>query len=204
MRWARWSWGNARAERFFGHTLDEYAGRSGLEFVHPDDLELVMRSLASIQSKEVGTTLEVRLQSTSGWRLIELIGTPVGWFAPGAVLFSLRDLTERRRFEVARDETARFRSLVHNAAAITMLVSEHGRIDSVSAALTRILGHDPEHVENLPLADLASETDRPRTGGRAGVGGAWRHGGASGGGRGETAAPRRGGRAVRAVDREPP
>ncbi|MGA2306566.1 MAG: EAL domain-containing protein [Acidimicrobiales bacterium] len=154
-------WGNSRAERFFGHTLDEYAGRSGLEFVHPDDLELVLRSLASIQAKEVGTTLEVRLQSTSGWRLIELIGTPVGWFAAGAVLFCLRDLTERRRFEVARDETARFRSLVHNAAAITMLVSPRGHIDSVSAALTRMLGHDPEHVENLPLADLASEPDRP-------------------------------------------
>jgi diguanylate cyclase (GGDEF)-like protein/PAS domain S-box-containing protein len=154
-------WGNARAERFFGHTLDEYAGRSGLEFVHPDDLELVLRSLASIQTKEVGTTLEVRLQSASGWRLIELIGTPVSWFAPGAVLFSLRDLTERRRFEVARDETARFRSLVHNAAVITMLVSESGHIDSVSAALTRLLGHDPEHVENLPLADLACEADRP-------------------------------------------
>jgi diguanylate cyclase (GGDEF)-like protein/PAS domain S-box-containing protein len=154
-------WGNSRAERFFGHTLDEYVGRSGLEFVHPDDLELVLRSLASIQSKEVGTTLEVRLQSASGWRLIELIGTTVGWFAPGAVLFCLRDLTERRRFEVARDETARFRSLVHNAAAITMLVSESGHIDSVSAALTRMLGHDPEHVEHLPLVELASEPDRP-------------------------------------------
>jgi diguanylate cyclase (GGDEF)-like protein/PAS domain S-box-containing protein len=154
-------WGNSRAERFFGHTLDEYVGRSGLEFVHPDDLELVLRSLASIQSKEVGTTLEVRLQSASGWRLIELIGTTVGWFAPGAVLFCLRDLTERRRFEVARDETARFRSLVHNAAAITMLVSGSGHIDSVSAALTRMLGHDPEHVEHLPLVDLASEPDRP-------------------------------------------
>ena len=81
-RWARWSGATRRAERFFGHTLEEYAGRSGLEFVHPDDLELVLRSLASIQSKEVGTTLEVRLRSTSGWRLIELIGTPVGWFAP--------------------------------------------------------------------------------------------------------------------------
>jgi diguanylate cyclase (GGDEF)-like protein/PAS domain S-box-containing protein len=154
-------WGNSRAERFFGHTLDEYVGRSGLEFVHPDDLELVLRSLASIQTKEVGTTLEVRLKSASGWRLIELIGAPVGWFAPGAVLFSLRDLTERRRFEVARDETARFRSLVHNAAAITMLVPEAGNIGSVSAALTRVLGHDPEHVENLPLTDLACEADRP-------------------------------------------
>jgi diguanylate cyclase (GGDEF)-like protein/PAS domain S-box-containing protein len=154
-------WGNSRAERFFGHTLSEYAGRSGLEFVHPDDLELVFRSLTSIQNKDVGTTLEVRLKSTSGWRLIELIGTPVGWFAPGAILFSLRDLTERRRFEVARDETARFRSLVHNAAAITMLVSESGHIDSVSAALTRMLGHDPEHVEKLPLTELASDRDRP-------------------------------------------
>src|SRR6202012_3796079 len=61
----------------------------------------------------------------------------------------------------ARDETARFRSLVHNAAAITMLVSGAGHIDSVSAALTRMLGHDPEHVEHLPLVDLASEPDRP-------------------------------------------
>jgi diguanylate cyclase (GGDEF)-like protein/PAS domain S-box-containing protein len=150
-------WGNAQAELFFGYTLTEYAGRSGLEFVHPDDLELVLRSLESIQSKDVGTALEVRLAATTGWRLVELIGTPVSWFARDAVLFCLRDLTERRRFEVARDEVSRFRTLVHNAAAITMLVSSTWCIDSVSAALTRMLGHDPEQVEGLPLA----EKDRP-------------------------------------------
>ncbi|MGO8863013.1 MAG: EAL domain-containing protein [Acidimicrobiales bacterium] len=154
-------WGNSRAERLFGHSLEEYAGQSALSFVHPDDIELVLRSLVSIQSKTVGTTLEVRLKTTAGWSLIELIGAPVSWFAPGAVLFSLRDLSERRRFEVARDEVARFRSLVHNAAVITMLVSSSGRIDSVSAALTRILGYDPELVENIPLADIVAEEDRP-------------------------------------------
>jgi len=154
-------WGNWRAETFFGQTLEEYVGRSGLEFVHPDDLELVLRSLVSIQSKAIGTTLEVRLQSATGWRLIELIGTPVSWLAPDAVLFSLRDLTERRRFEVARDEVAQFRSLVHNATAITMLVSPTGHLHSVSAALTRLLGYDPERVEHVPLTDLAVEADRP-------------------------------------------
>jgi diguanylate cyclase (GGDEF)-like protein/PAS domain S-box-containing protein len=154
-------WANARAEALFGQPLGEAVGRSGLDFVHPDDLELVLRSLVSIQSKAVGTVLEVRLQTTSGWRLLELIGAPVSWFADGAVLFSLRDLTERRRFEVARDEVARFRTLIHNAAAITMLVSPDGRIDSVSAALTRVLGHDPELVENVPLSDLVAEADRP-------------------------------------------
>jgi PAS domain S-box-containing protein len=91
-------WGNSRAEHLFGVTLEEFHGHSALEFVHPDDLELVLRSLSSIQSKDVGTPLEVRARGTTGWRLLELIGAPVTWFAPGAVLFSLRDLTERRRF----------------------------------------------------------------------------------------------------------
>ena len=31
-------WGNSRAERLFGHSLEEYAGQSALSFVHPDDM----------------------------------------------------------------------------------------------------------------------------------------------------------------------
>jgi len=154
-------WGNSRAEHLFGVTLEEFHGHSALDFVHPDDLELVLRSLSSIQSKDVGTTLEVRAKGTTGWRLLELIGAPVTWFAPGAVLFSLRDLTDRRRFEVAHDEVARFRSLVHHATAITMLVTADGSIESVSGALTRMLGWDPERVESMPLVDIAAESDRP-------------------------------------------
>jgi diguanylate cyclase (GGDEF)-like protein/PAS domain S-box-containing protein len=154
-------WANARAEGIFGRTLEEYQGRSALDLVHPDDLELVGRSLVSVQAKEIGTTLEVRANTPTGWRLLELIGTPVSWFAEGAVLFSMRDLTDRRRFEVARDEVARFRSLVHNAAAITMLISPQGEIESASAALTRMLGHDPEHCEHRPLAAIVAEEDRP-------------------------------------------
>ncbi len=154
-------WGNARAEAMFGRTLDEYKGRSALDLVHPDDLELVGLSLVSIQNKEIGTILEVRAKTPTGWRLLELIGTPVSWFTEGAVLFNMRDLTERRRFEVARDEVARFRSLIHNAAAITMLISAHGDIECTSAALTRMLGHDPEHVEFMPLSNIVLEEDRP-------------------------------------------
>jgi diguanylate cyclase (GGDEF)-like protein/PAS domain S-box-containing protein len=121
----------------------------------------VGRSLDSIQAKEIGTTLEVRAKTPEGWRLLELIGTPVSWLDEGALLFSMRDLTDRRRFEVARDEVARFRSLVHNAAAITMLVSASGEIESASAALTRMLGHDPEQCERRPLATIVAEEDRP-------------------------------------------
>jgi len=152
-------WANEFAERLFNRSLQFSIGMSALGFVHGDDLELVLRSLETVQDKEVGNPLEIRVLIDSSWRLVELIGAPVGWFQEGAVLFSIRDLTERRRFEVARDDVARFRSLVHNATTIMMLVSPTGIIDSVSGALTRILGHDPELVEHQPLANIVAPED---------------------------------------------
>ena len=154
-------WANRAAETVFGRSLEDSVGMSGLELVHPEDLKFVLRSLTSIQGKDTGTPIEVRLRTLSGWRLMELIGAPIPWFRVGSVLLSLRDLTDRRRYELSHDEDSRFRSLVHNAAALTMLVSPDGTIQSCSGALTRILGHDTELVESKPLAQLVTDGDRP-------------------------------------------
>ena len=154
-------WANQYAVELFGRPLESALGMSGIDLVHPDDLEIVLRSLETVQSKSVGSPLEIRAKIGDDWRLIELIGTPVPWFEKGAVLFSIRDLTDRRRFELARDNVARFRSLVHNATTIMMLISPKGDVESVSGAMTRMLGHDPEVVEGQPLANIVAVTDRP-------------------------------------------
>jgi diguanylate cyclase (GGDEF)-like protein/PAS domain S-box-containing protein len=154
-------WANAMAESLFGRSLHTSIGQLVLDLVHPDDLELVLRSFESVQTKPVGTFLEVRVTTATGWRLVEVVGIAVPWFEQGGILFGLRDLTERRRFEVAHDDVARFRSLQQHAATIAMIVTAGGRIGSVSAALTRRLGHDPELMENKPLADLVVVEDRP-------------------------------------------
>jgi diguanylate cyclase (GGDEF)-like protein/PAS domain S-box-containing protein len=156
----RLRWANHAAESLFGRSLHDSIGQSGLDYVHPEDLELVLRSLTSVQSKETGTPIEIRFRTPTGWRLMELVGTPVAWLDDGAVLLVLRDLTQRRRFELVHDHDARFRSLVQNSAAVTMLVSPDGIVESVSGALTRLLGHDPEIVEGRPLAELVGEADR--------------------------------------------
>jgi PAS domain S-box-containing protein len=153
-------WGNHAAERLFTRSLEESIGISGLDLVHPDDLELVLRSLASVQGKEVGTLIEVRVKTGTGWRLVEVIGAPVTWRGEAVVLFSLRDLTERRRFEVARNEEARLRTMVQNSAAVIILVSAAGLVQAASGALGRLLGHDPELIEHRPLAELAADADR--------------------------------------------
>jgi diguanylate cyclase (GGDEF)-like protein/PAS domain S-box-containing protein len=154
-------WANRATERLAQRSLREAVGMSGLDLIHPDDLELVLRSFVTVQDKETGTVIEVRIRASTGWRLVELLGAPVPWLEDGAVLLCLRDLTDRRRYELASGEEARFRSLVQNSAAVTMLVSPEGLVESVSGALTRLLGHDPELVEHAPLADLVVTSDRP-------------------------------------------
>ena len=125
-------------------------------------LRSCLRSLETVQSKNIGTPLEIRAKSATTWRLVELIGTAVPWFQKGAVLFSIRDLTDRRRFELARDNVARFRSLVHNATTIHDVdLAQSGEVESVSGAMTRMLGHDPEAVERQPLANIVAAPDRP-------------------------------------------
>ena len=149
--------GNRAAERIMNRPRCEWLGVSGLELVHPDDLHLAALSLASVEGKEVGTPIELRLRTADGWRLVELIGAPV---EDGFIALSIRDLTERRRWEIAGGETARFRSVVQHAASITMLLTADGLVESVSGAVTRVLGHDPEHVCKGPLWDIVVEEDR--------------------------------------------
>jgi diguanylate cyclase (GGDEF)-like protein/PAS domain S-box-containing protein len=153
-------WGNATSERLFGMTITEVLGLSGLDFVHPEDLPFVLLSLESIQEKEVGAPIEIRLKTPFGWRLVELVGTPVPWLAAGSILLSLRDLTERRRFEVSHNRDARLRAVVQHAAVVTMLVARDGTVESCSGAVSRMLGHDPELIEGRPLVNLVATDDR--------------------------------------------
>ena len=150
-------WANRACERLFGIPVEEAIGSPGLDFIHPDDLQLALLALTSVQSKEVGTPLELRVRGTDGWKLVEMIGAPVG----EDLVLSVRDLTERRRWEVAGDEIARFRSLMQNAASVTMLITRDGIVESSSGGLTRLLGIDQEWLEGRPLADLTDDLDRP-------------------------------------------
>ena len=149
-------WGNLAAERLFGRGLDESVGVSGLDFVHPDDLELAAVSLSSVVGKQVGTPLELRVRGADGWHLVEMVGAPLG----DHVVLVLRDLTERRRWELGGDEVTRFRAVLQNAAPVTLLLGEDGVVQSSSAALTRLLGVDQEWMEGRSVTELADGADR--------------------------------------------
>jgi diguanylate cyclase (GGDEF)-like protein/PAS domain S-box-containing protein len=78
------------------------------------------------------------------------------------VVLVARDTTQRRRSEFSADEHERFRALVQNSTAITMLVDRHGLIASCSGAFARVLGHDPGTVIGTELPRWAVATQETR------------------------------------------
>src|SRR3954469_14330597 len=70
-------WANRSCERLFGIPVEAAIGSPGLDFIHPDDLQLAALALTSVQSKEVGTPLELRVRGADGWKLVEMIGAPL-------------------------------------------------------------------------------------------------------------------------------
>jgi diguanylate cyclase (GGDEF)-like protein/PAS domain S-box-containing protein len=150
-------WGNRAVSRLFGMDVADALGRSALDFLHPDDLHLAALSFSSVQSKEVGTPIELRVRGADGWRLIELIGAPID----DHLLVTVRDLTERRRWEVAGNEVARLQSLVQNAGSITILLSREGVVRGSSGAMARLLGVDQEWLEGRDIECIVEVADRP-------------------------------------------
>jgi diguanylate cyclase (GGDEF)-like protein/PAS domain S-box-containing protein len=152
------------ASRVLGWAVDSWAGRSVLELVHPDDLAMVLVSLESVQGKQVGNPIDVRIATADGgWRYLQVVGAPLtGVDGLEGIIVTGRDQTQRRRFEVATDNDERFRALVHHSPVITMLLDAGGNVTSISGAFARILGHDPDLVIGTPLSSWAVPGHRSR------------------------------------------
>lgn len=152
-------WGNPAAEALFGVCFEDGLGRNGLEFVHPDDLPMAVLSMESVQGKEVGSLLELRMRHADGsWRLMEMRGARFD----GGVLLCIRDLTDRRRWEVVGDDSATFRALLQNATTLMVLLHADGVVGRSSASLSRLLGRGQEWLEDQPFSRLVHPDDHQR------------------------------------------
>jgi PAS domain-containing protein len=150
------AWGNLAAERLFGVALADGIGRNMLEFMHPDDAEMALVSAVAMQRKEIGTLLALRIRGFDGWRLVEVRGASFH----DDILVTLRDITDRRRWEVVSNDSALFQAVLQNSTSITMVLEADGAIRSMSAVVTRLLGHDQELLEGQPLARIVEDRDR--------------------------------------------
>jgi diguanylate cyclase (GGDEF)-like protein/PAS domain S-box-containing protein len=151
-------WGNEAAEERFGWKVADMEGDSAVELLHPDDAAFAAVSLASVQERAVGSPIEVRVRDASGlYSSFEVRGRVAG----DVVVLVLRDLTERRRWDVAGGDATLLQAIIDSAAAITLLLDPDGSVRGASRAIASLLGHDVELVQGLSFASLAVEEDVP-------------------------------------------
>ena len=153
---------NPVADRLLGVDRQEWIGQNVFSFVHPDDLPSLISSIDAMRSKERGTPIELRIRDAAGgWRWFETVGSSVT-LADGSVglLNVLRDVTQRRMWEVAADDVTKFQQVLHHAPSITLLLDGQGTITSTSAAFTRLLGWDATVAIGRPLASFVAPGSR--------------------------------------------
>ncbi len=147
-------WGNRAAERMFDRRLEDSVGFPALDLVHPDDVGLALVCMESIQGREAGSPIEMRVRTADGWRLVELVGASLG----EQIALTLRDLTVRRRWEIAKSDDHLFRSILQNAAAVMVLLDSDWCVVATTAAITRAYGWDPEELEGVHFTTLLGES----------------------------------------------
>ncbi len=145
---------NPAGPSIFGWDPRDRIGVTIVDLVHPDDLPHVISSMGTVQGKQMGTPIEIRVKRVDGtWRWVEFVGSDAQ-SVPGVdgVVVVVRDITDRRKWEIANDDTEIFRQLVQHGSSITLLLDRLGRVTHVNAAFTRLLGHDPSLVIGRHLA----------------------------------------------------
>ena len=150
---------NPAGEELLGYRQEEWLGRSMLEMVHPSDVAHILSSSETVLEKPVGTPVETRVRTAGGtWKWVEIVGR-ASLATPGVdgIVIVARDVTQRRMWEVASNDTVKFQQVLQLSPSITLLLDRDGVVSSVNAAFTRLLGHDMSRVIGHPLADFCVE-----------------------------------------------
>jgi PAS domain S-box-containing protein len=151
-------------ERILGYAPDELIGRVSPLETHPDDVQRAIYLLAeTIADPGVTTRGEFRVRHRDGtWRWLEVYGRTLSpTSAKRGIVANLRDVTERKQFEEAlQDSEARYRSLIENAHDLVTILDLEGRVTYQSPQLERVLGYDPVEMLGQNALDYVHPEDR--------------------------------------------
>ncbi|MBI4631561.1 MAG: PAS domain S-box protein, partial [Chloroflexi bacterium] len=156
------------------HILDfapeESIGKNFLEWVHPDDLPQVIRSLES-RRQTPGTaamSLIARARHKNGsWRFIEAVGTNLlDEPTVQGIVLNMRDVTERKwAKEQLRQSEERYRMVADFTYDWEYWIDEaNSKLIYISPSCERISGYSPTEFEQDPslLPRIIHPADRPQ------------------------------------------
>lgn len=134
-------------ERVLGYPHAEFSGRNILEFVHPDDVDVLLELFSAGKEALFSTArAEFRFRHKNGdWIIIESIGkkVPDSPFITELIILNSRDITDRRNLEELR---RKYEFIVNSSKEFMMLINVEKRLEAVNEACRSALSRNKEDI----------------------------------------------------------
>ncbi|SOC44270.1 PAS domain S-box protein [Ureibacillus acetophenoni] len=133
---------NPSAANLVETTLDDIIGNSIIQYVDPDYIEFAQKIITEILEKNQPLhDFDFRIQSTTGEKKDAILSAiPFTYKNKKAIMVSYRDITERKKVEMALKESEeRYRLLVENSP-LGILLHQHRTIHFANSTALRLLG----------------------------------------------------------------
>lgn len=149
---------NPSAQKLWGASCpEELVGKSILDLVHPDYLDLTEGRIRSVETESIPSQPCEQKFVTLDGRIIdvEVRGMPFTFKGEPAVQAVIADITERKRAEEAlRSSEDGYRELFENANDIIYTHDLDGTFTSLNRAGERITGYTREEARRMKISDV--------------------------------------------------
>lgn len=144
-----------------GWDPDELATMPAAMFLHPEDFAAVRADFAALTPGAPVRTVQARARHKAGHYI--WLETLMRRMDDGRVLLSARDITARRKAEIAlADSESRFRSLTDASSDVIQMLGLDGCRRYVSPAAREVLGHAPENLIGTRAVERVHPEDHAR------------------------------------------
>lgn len=137
-------------EMYGADDVEELLGRNCLDFIHPDDHPTFLVALGRVLTGGAVRDLECTLRKKDGSGIIgEASAMPLrdGSGVPCGFVAVLRDITQRRRTELALQESEqRIRTISDSALDAVVMIDAEGRVLYWNPAAQRMFGYSPTEM----------------------------------------------------------
>jgi two-component system, cell cycle sensor histidine kinase and response regulator CckA len=155
-----------KAHEILGYAPGFLIGKNVMDFVHPEDLPRIVAELDESIASGQPRNAEYRYRCEDGSYLwLETVGNLIkdenG--APQKIIFSSRDITERRRIEhKLRESKEKYRFITEQMNDVVWTSDLEMRVTYISPSDERILGFTPEERAKHSLVDMLTPSSQEK------------------------------------------